>query len=107
MLSNICNKILIEKTYSERAHKALWNHCGIMFGDRKKIGHSHLWSLACCEWTSKDDVENYKEDIVVKMEEWGKQWEEKNKLKTVHFMNDNYKKSIEVHIELRLNFDEQ
>ena len=25
--------------------------------------------MTCCEWTSKDDVERYEEDSVVKMEE--------------------------------------
>ena len=25
--------------------------------------------MTCCEWTSKDDVESYEEDIVVRMKE--------------------------------------
>ena len=25
--------------------------------------------MTCCEWTSKDDVQNYQEDIVVKTDE--------------------------------------
>ena len=60
MLSNICNKILIKKTYSERAYKSLWSYCGTMLKNRKKLD-THI--------KKKEDVESYEEDTVVKMEE--------------------------------------
>ena len=71
--------------------------------------------MTCCEWTSKDDVESDKEDIVVKMEElivnndmeYKLTMREEKTIITVHIMKDNYEKSIEVHNELWLNVDEQ
>ena len=70
--------------------------------------------MTCCEWTSKDDVENYEEDIVVNIEEliMKKDMEYKETMrktfkKAVHLMKYNYEKSIEVHNDLRLNVDKQ
>ena len=58
--------------------------------------------MTCCEWTSKNPVENDKEDIVVKMEElimkkdieYKETMKKTKTLKTVHLMKDYYEKFI-------------
>ena len=62
--------------------------------------------MTCCELTSKDDVESYKEDIAVKIEELIMKNDMEYKLtmrekknKTVHLMKDVYGKSIEAQVK--------
>ena len=60
------------KTYIQEEHTQLWcNYCGKMFKNRKEVDN-HMYEACgstCHECTSKDQVENDKEDIVVENEE--------------------------------------
>ena len=70
-----------------------------------------IWT--CHEWTSKDEVENYNEDIFVEKEELSmkkemkdKKYWEKHEKKAVHSMKVNYEMPLKW-IMLKLNVDEQ
>ena len=88
-----------------------------MFRNRKEVDN-HMYEACkstCHEWTSKDEVENYKEDIVVEKEEliMKKEMENKEilrkkhtKISSLQFKSELWK-AIEVNNELELNVDEQ
>ena len=71
----------------------------------------------CHEWTSRDKVENYKEDIIVEKEELIRKKEMENKEilreeeKNTKISSPQYEselwKAIEVNNKLQLDFDEQ
>ena len=60
------------KKHIKEKHTELWrNYCGKIFRNRNEVSNHmyEAWKSTCHEWISKDEVENYKEDIVVEKEE--------------------------------------
>ena len=60
------------KNHMQEDHTDLWrSYSGIMFRNRKEVD-THMYEACkstCHEWTSKGEVENYKEDTIVEKEE--------------------------------------
>ena len=60
------------KKHNQEEHTELWwNYCGKMFRSRKEVDNHMYEALksTCHECTSKDEVDNYKEDIAVEQEQ--------------------------------------
>ena len=61
----------VDKTYPGNAYWVLVEYFGKMFRNWKEVDN-HMYETfnsTCQKWTSKDEVENLKEDIVVEKEE--------------------------------------